>query len=208
MLVRGAAKTLNIDNRSHLAQSKFAKWADRKKSTEVRRKNFLCRPENAQEISLLFVLELWKHLFSSIEFSPLHQSDPKFKVQHGNSRSLLLPRSLGDEGRAIPWCQCAVNKAYTSKTCSICGNIMHAKIYSSVGCASVFNRDFNAAKNIIFKTHCEHLMAKERSSILNSLSEGNHGLWWVTVPSCVSALQVPCGFTLRDRWEPNLEEES
>ncbi|CCE90908.1 RNA-guided endonuclease InsQ/TnpB family protein TDEL_0C00190 [Torulaspora delbrueckii] len=70
-----------------------------------------------------------------------------------------------------------VEEDYTSKTCSTCGKIKNDlrsnKIYSCLGCFSVFDRDFNAAKNIMLKYICEHLMASGGSSISSSLSGGN-----------------------------------
>ena len=63
-----------------------------------------------------------------------------------------------------------VEEDYTSKTCSKCGNIKKDlgsnKIYSCVSCFSVFDRDFNAAKNIMLKYCCEHLMTSGASSVL------------------------------------------
>jgi putative transposase len=44
---------------------------------------------------------------------------------------------------------------YTSKTCSECGNVDHklgaSKIYHCKCCASIMDRDLNAAKNILLK---------------------------------------------------------
>ena len=66
---------------------------------------------------------------------------------------------------------------YTSKTCSSCGNLKDdlgsAKVYSCIKCSSVFDRDFNAAKNIMLKYICEHLMASGESSISSALSTEN-----------------------------------
>ena len=63
-----------------------------------------------------------------------------------------------------------VEEDYTSKTCSKCGNVKQdlgsSKIYSCVQCFSVFDRDFNAAKNIMLTYCSEHLMASGASSIL------------------------------------------
>ena len=72
-----------------------------------------------------------------------------------------------------------VKEDYTSKTCSSCGNLKDdlnsAKVYSCMKCASVFDRDFNAAKNIMLKYICEHLIASGKSSISSALSVGNGG---------------------------------
>lgn len=58
----------------------------------------------------------------------------------------------------------------TSKTCSKCKTMKKDlgsnKIYSCVSCFSVFDRDFNAAKNIMLKYCCEHLMTSGASSVL------------------------------------------
>ena len=72
-----------------------------------------------------------------------------------------------------------VEEDYTSKTCSSCGNLKDDlgsnKIYSCSSCSSVFDRDFNAAKNIMLKYICEHLMASGGSSITSASSGGNGG---------------------------------
>ena len=72
-----------------------------------------------------------------------------------------------------------VEEDYTSKTCSSCGNLKDDlgsnKIYSCSRCSSVFDRDFNAAKNIMLKYICEHLMASGGSSISSALSVRNVG---------------------------------
>lgn len=47
-----------------------------------------------------------------------------------------------------------VNEAYTSKTCSFCGNIYnpgYSKIYECKNCDKKMDRDINAAKNILMK---------------------------------------------------------
>ena len=47
-----------------------------------------------------------------------------------------------------------VNEAYTSQTCSSCGNtykIEASKIYTCSKCTNVSERDVNAAKNILMK---------------------------------------------------------
>jgi len=47
-----------------------------------------------------------------------------------------------------------VNEAYTSQTCSYCGNLYNhgcSKIYSCVNCNKNIDRDINAAKNILMK---------------------------------------------------------
>ena len=45
-----------------------------------------------------------------------------------------------------------VNEAYTSKTCSCCGNVKYnlggAKVYKCGNCGAVMDRDVNGAKNI------------------------------------------------------------
>jgi putative transposase len=55
---------------------------------------------------------------------------------------------------------------YTSKTCSECGNIDHklraSKIYHCKCCASIMDRDLNAAKNILLKFVIEQTI--ERAS--------------------------------------------
>ena len=46
------------------------------------------------------------------------------------------------------------NEAYTTKTCSFCGNIYdpkNNKIYTCFTCNKIFDRDVNAAKNILMK---------------------------------------------------------
>ena len=72
-----------------------------------------------------------------------------------------------------------VEEDYSSKTCSSRGNLKDdlgsAKVYSCIKCASVFDRDFNAAKNIMLKYICEHLMASGESSITSASSGGNGG---------------------------------
>jgi putative transposase len=49
---------------------------------------------------------------------------------------------------------------YTSKTCSSCGNINHKltgeKEYKCSECGMVFDRDFNASKNILIKFLCKY----------------------------------------------------
>ena len=47
-----------------------------------------------------------------------------------------------------------VNEAYTSQTCSYCGNLYNpgcSKIYSCINCKKNIDRDINAAKNILMK---------------------------------------------------------
>ena len=47
-----------------------------------------------------------------------------------------------------------VNEAYTSKTCSSCGNIYNieaSKVYTCKSCSSIMDRDANASKNILMK---------------------------------------------------------
>jgi len=47
-----------------------------------------------------------------------------------------------------------VNEAYTSKTCSSCGNIYNieaSKVYTCKSCNSIMDRDANASKNILMK---------------------------------------------------------
>ena len=47
-----------------------------------------------------------------------------------------------------------VNEAFTSKTCSFCGNINNpgcSKIYKCINCHKKIDRDINAAKNILMK---------------------------------------------------------
>ena len=72
-----------------------------------------------------------------------------------------------------------IDEDFTSKTCSSCGNLKDDlgsnKIYSCSSCSSVFDRDFNAAKNIMLKYICEHLMASGGSSISSALSVRNVG---------------------------------
>lgn len=50
-----------------------------------------------------------------------------------------------------------VNEAYTSKTCSACGNVDYKlggrKIYSCSNCKMVMDRDINGAKNIFLKNY-------------------------------------------------------
>lgn len=50
-----------------------------------------------------------------------------------------------------------VNEAYTSKTCSSCGNIKHelggAKVYRCKMCGVVIDRDINGAKNIFLRNY-------------------------------------------------------
>lgn len=88
----------------------------------------------AQEISLSSVL--W-------------QGFPENQGPTWHSHSLLLPRSLDDEGRAV------------------------AKIYTCMNCSSVFDWDFIAAKNIMLKWISDHLMASGGSIISSALSGRN-----------------------------------
>ena len=47
-----------------------------------------------------------------------------------------------------------VNEAFTSQTCSSCGNmykIETSEIYNCPSCKNIMGRDINAAKNILMK---------------------------------------------------------
>ena len=50
-----------------------------------------------------------------------------------------------------------VNEAYTSKTCSCCGNVKYnlggAKVYKCRACGAVMDRDVNEAKNIFLRNY-------------------------------------------------------
>ena len=50
-----------------------------------------------------------------------------------------------------------VNEAYTSKTCSCCGNVKYnlggAKVYKCRACRAVMDRDVNGAKNIFLRNY-------------------------------------------------------
>ena len=50
-----------------------------------------------------------------------------------------------------------VNEAYTSKTCSCCGNVKYnlggAKVYKCGNCGAVMDRDVNGAKNIFLRNY-------------------------------------------------------
>ena len=73
-----------------------------------------------------------------------------------------------------------VEEDYNSKTCPSCGHLKDdlgsLKIYSCVECFSVFDRDFNAAENIVLKYLQRAFDGKWWVSHSSTLGGGNGGL--------------------------------
>ena len=71
---------------------------------------------------------------------------------------------LLDKAREYPWCRVIiVNKAYTSKTCTNCGelhrNFGGSKTFCCPECRVVLDRNANGARNILLEFLTEHEMA-------------------------------------------------
>ena len=64
------------------------------------------------------------------------------------------------KSREFPWCHVyIVNEAYTSKTCTMCGNIYEvgkSRTYQCPTCGMMLDRDINGARNILLRFLTTH----------------------------------------------------
>lgn len=116
-----------------------------------------------------FLTKGYKHiLLPKYETSNMIRHFSKFKL-HKWSRSMQtwshykfkqkLIQKAKQNGSTI----IHVNEAYTSKTCSNCGNIkkINGGIYKCKKCNLVINRDLNGAKNIMIRTLTSFLSSRQ-----------------------------------------------
>lgn len=85
--------------------------------------------------------------------SKLHSNAARamYTVSHFSFRQKMIATCIKRKNRLI-----ICDEAYTSKTCSVCGNqhddLGVKKVYDCVSCGSFIHRDINAARNIFMKT--------------------------------------------------------
>jgi len=143
---------------------KYLNNQEQRTTNRIRKKAFLKREERKENL----VNELhWKSINNLLsKYDVLFYGDIKSHNISKNSRNKSLNRNFNDlkfykfklrlqyKASCLNKKVVLVNEAYTSKTCSSCGNIYKieaSKIYSCSMCNNISGRDVNAAKNILMK---------------------------------------------------------
>jgi putative transposase len=94
-----------------------------------------------------------KKMMSGTSFLSKKTKDLMLTLSHYCFRQRLIEKVHEYKGFRVY----TVNEAYTSKTCTNCGNIYDigtSKIYSCQRCGIVIDRDVNASRNIFLKYCC------------------------------------------------------
>lgn len=94
-------------------------------------------------------------LIPVLNFHNFKKTNRRVKANLANMKHCLFVQRLKNKARHFENTEVIeVNEEFTTKTCSSCGmrsNVGASKIFKCQNCESVFDRDHNAAKNILLK---------------------------------------------------------